>query len=268
MTKALERIEVTTVADYTARINVIDQGENWKAVLSLNETPAYLKLTSEMRHIIAELTAAQLGRALGMPIPKPFLVVVHNNELPKSSRFYGSGLTMAFASQQYGKNPMSCEQLYQKNNHEFEAVLNSWTGLNGAIAFDEYIANDDRHSGNIIYSPEENEIGLIDHARSLTGVHWPLWGLSNPAIAVSNQLIDGITIDSKESAQLRKVCNELMSKCQLIDFTTLDQDEHFQRLGGVTARQEIVEFLTQRVHFTVSLLCQRIGLPEFPAMTH
>lgn len=272
MAAPLERVELVSVAQYIKKEEDGNDAETWRVVLnSADETPAYLKLTDNPHHTLAELVSSQIGRALKLPIPKPYIALVHETDLPESSKYAGTSpnTRYAFACAQFGKNPMNCSRKYNQNNSAFAKILADWQGLNNARSFDEYIANEDRNLGNLIYSPESKEIGLIDHGRSLTGSYWPVWGLSDAQRTVNNNLLANhqtLTINDKE--RLRAICNDLMQKVSKIDIASLDQDGHFQRLGGVAPKQEIVNFLTQRINFTVTLLCQRIGLPELNITTH
>ena len=164
---------------------------------------------------------------------------------------------------------MNCARKYNENNSAFTQILANWEGLNKARCFDEYVANEDRNLGNLIYSPESREIGLIDHGRCLTGSYWPTWGLEDAHRAVNNSLlINHESLNLKDKKLLLDTCNTLMRNSTKIDLQALDQDGHFERLGGVTSKSEIVNFLTQRINFTVTLLCQRIGLPELNMTTH
>ena len=147
-------------------------------------------------------------------------------------------------------------------------VLDRWGLYEATASFDEWIANEDRNLGNLVYSPEENTVALIDHGRALTGTQWRLFGLNNPGICTNNLLLDRVTFTNNQLSRLKAVCNQLMHGCQLIDFETLCPIGELTKIDHSVDRDEIIEFLTKRIHFTVSLLCQRVGIPELIPAIH
>jgi hypothetical protein len=163
---------------------------------------------------------------------------------------------------QAGKRSYSLERALRKPRPYLAAAVNSKFDLAGTIALDELVANDDRHLGNIIYTPGKHEFWLIDHGRSLTGTYWALWGLDDPAIRVGNTLADESAMEWDE-AQRRQIlarAHELVNKCANVCLDELDRDDHFAKIDPATDKQEIINFLRERIHHTVPLLCNRLHL--------
>lgn len=242
-------------------------GETYKAELLDDDGHAvtgYVKLTLDPRKIIAELATAQVGRALGLRVPRPFLALLDTADLrPEfASGFANRGHMVCFASQQAGRRSYSLERALRKPTKSLKLAIDKQFDLAGTIALDELVANDDRHLGNVIYAPGKQEFWLIDHGRALTGTYWALWGLDDPAIEVRNQLADESVADWDE-AQRNKILDrarELVNNCARLCLDELDRDGHFAKIDAATDRQEIIRFLRDRIHHTVPLLCNRLQL--------
>lgn len=269
MVKTIEPIRAFRVAAFGQQTPEGNDSETYKAKLaSTQPITAYVKLCLETRQPIVEIAASQLGRALGLNIPEPFLVFVDTTLLPTASTFFDSGPRWTFASAQYGNMPMSVEHLYRREWSTYKSIMNRWKHYEKTAAFDEWIANEDRNLGNLVYSAEKNTLALIDHGHCLASNYWPE-SLSNPGFTVDNHLVDGYPdMCDAQKMRLRAVCNDLMKDCTLIDFAQFFQSNSFARIETGISRPEIIEFLTQRIHLTVSLLCQRIGMPELILATH
>jgi ribosomal protein S28E/S33 len=94
--KSLEPIELAEVTTLLGRIGEGNDGETYKAELLDGQgrtVTGYVKLTLDPRKIIAELVTAQVARALGLRVPKPFLVLLDTQDLrPEfNSAFAASG---------------------------------------------------------------------------------------------------------------------------------------------------------------------------------
>jgi len=227
---------------------------------------AYVKLTRDPRQLIADLASAQVGRAIGLKIPQPFLVFVDTDLIPDniSCSYKNTGAMLAFGSAEAVEG-MSFARLLKTDNKTAENLFKSWgDGFSSTSIFDEWIANPDRNFGNILFCPATNENWLIDHDQALTGVYWPLWGLDNPTISVTNTLLDAAqtNMDDDDKLTLRKKTQQLMLKCSAIDFNEFDRDKHFCKIDKTIDDIEIREFLEKRIYATVSLICNRIGLTE------
>lgn len=227
---------------------------------------AYLKLYKDHRKIVAELAASQLGRALGLNIPKPFLVIVDPGMIPADqSSFDQTGTLLAFASAQAGKAPVSFNRLINSVSTGIHQLLLDWKGLNSTIAFDEWLANVDRNPGNILFNAEDKSFWLIDHGQALTGSNWPLWGLEDHKVAATNVLLNELLrdapLDTNQKAALRDSANELMLRASQLDFDQLDPDNYFGLLVGEDEKSTISTFAYLRAFVTVELICKKIGMP-------
>lgn len=263
----IEAIQAAHVSSIRGRITEGASGETYSCLLLLPDRSTvggYTKICTDKRHLISELACALLGRAIGLRIPRPFLAVLDSSKIPADSANKDTGQLFCFASQQAGRGSYSLERAIQTPVSE-AALLHD---LSSAAAFDELIANDDRNMGNMIYSPESKDVWMIDHGRALTGPHWALWGLDNPAIAVGNLVADDATASND-----RELCNKalemgrkLVDECVKLEFESMDEGGLFEALDPSISRDEIITFLSQRTLHTVSLLCQRMNIGQEPML--
>ncbi len=262
----LSPIATATVSSY---LSTIQEGKDAEthlvALLTDKPTKAYLKLMDSAYKVIAELVCAVLGRAIGLFIPEPMLILVDASRLPDGSAFKGDGAFWAFASRQVSDDAISIDALIKRR--QAEPMMRRWKDARRVMVFDEWIANEDRHAGNLVYSPEHQDIALIDHGRALVMSQWQLFGPQSPSISVANTLVDGLRLNHTEQLALRSIACDLMAGCQLIDFSTIPWPQ-FARVHPAINPKDVTSFLQQRIHFTVSLLCHRIGIPELPAISH
>ena len=157
--KNLEPIQTAQVVTILGKITEGRDAETYKAELIDQDgrtITGYLKLTDDPRKLIAELAAAQLGRAIGMSVPRPLVAILDTADLRPEFRsaFANKGPMICFASQQTSKRSYSLERGFNEAETQVSSALKSQFDMPAAIAFDELIANDDRNLGNIIFSPE------------------------------------------------------------------------------------------------------------------
>lgn len=270
---SLEPIGQAEVTTILGRISEGNDGETYKAELldaDGKTVTAYVKLSLDPRKIIAELTAAQVGRALGMRIPRPYVVVLDTADIPEEfeSSYSNRGIMVCFASKQAGSRSYSLERAMRRPSDAFSRAFDNKFDLNGTIALDELIANDDRNLGNIIYSPGKQEFWLIDHGRALTGSYWELWGLDDPSKGFKNLLVDNSVAEWDEAFRndVLKHAHTVVNKCAALCLDDLDKDGYFAKIDPGTDRQEIIDFLRERIHHTVPLLCTRLQLGHLSLM--
>jgi HipA-like kinase len=131
-----------------------------------------------------ELVAAVVGIASGLPIPRPFLVLVETGQLPST---HGPLLADETARLAFASQSSPFEQVGQMDRAITLAAVKKWPYLADAICFDELIANGDRHSGNVLFQAPDRFL-IIDHSHAFTGPNWEPDKLL-PEREVRNQLV-------------------------------------------------------------------------------
>lgn len=119
----------------------------------------YVKPNLSVRQVISEVIVAQIGIGMGLPCPQPFLVSVAPHCV---GRPRGRAL-IAFGSEQVGPRGLATpirsrdimlEMLRKLKLSEATAVL------------DEYVANDVRGPGDVVFDPM-GSVWLIDHEAAI-----------------------------------------------------------------------------------------------------
>lgn len=131
-----------------------------------------------LREISTEVTCAALGRCLSLPIPEPVIL------------FDGSG-TAYFGSIDIAY-PSFTQYINNTSDQSVREKLASWPMLQEAAYFDEWIAMDDRHNGNLLYNGDD--FYLIDHESAIPqGLAPDQCGIdyySNQLLQISTNLLD------------------------------------------------------------------------------
>lgn len=128
----------------------------WKAQVRLSDgsvTSAHIKVSNQ-EELLIEAVCALLGRHLGLNVPQPMFIQVPPSPISVSP-------AMAFGMESL--SGMDVRHLVKIDQSITKRLL-QWDGLPETVAFDELLANWDRHGGNIMY--DGKTFHLIDHGRA------------------------------------------------------------------------------------------------------
>ena len=121
--------------------------------------------------LVNEITGYILAKACGLPVPKyAALIPTSNNQFDiKDTSFIPWGFATSALN---GKTPQSLYALGDITGcQKLLDYIASWNNVAKAIAFDDWIANEDRNLGNIIVE-DKNNISLIDHSNIPINLSW------------------------------------------------------------------------------------------------
>ena len=148
----------------------------------------------DLRQLTNELLAATLSKIAGLPTPDAYIAAVRGSDLPLTKApTLPDGNRIVFASRDV-KVPNITFHLRGNTALPPQIVLKDlteWSELGQLYAFDAWIANVDRHPGNLLFG-KKDEIWLIDHGHCLTGPTWQAAGL-DPAAEYRNRLSEWLT---------------------------------------------------------------------------
>ncbi|MEQ8992752.1 MAG: hypothetical protein RLO46_13110 [Pseudomonadales bacterium] len=169
------------VGDLLAAQPYPGDGNVWRAVVHTcgGKTQVMLKLL-DPRRLFIECLCALVGRNMGLPIPKPYLIRITPAALAQLN-LHGS--VMGF-----GSELVSIPSLARsvRSTHEIDLALQEWALLRGAIAFDELIANTDRNATNVLIS-SSREIHLIDHDQAIPEPMDPTMHVRNELLQIATR---------------------------------------------------------------------------------
>lgn len=138
------------VARMVAEIGAADEGihDAWRCLIRFADgasAEAYVK-DIPPRRMVAEIVAATLADHLGLPVAEPVLVVKDNAALLGSVAIAARTFRVAL----------------EANGELALTRLRAWSSLMAACGFDDWIANPDRHMGNLLHDGGK-AFWLIDH---------------------------------------------------------------------------------------------------------
>ncbi|AYY23392.1 hypothetical protein AAHW96_18790 [Klebsiella quasipneumoniae subsp. similipneumoniae] len=194
------------------------------------------------RSISIEITCAALGRALSLPIPEPVLLFDSSNKA-----FFGSVDATYPSFMKYVSN---------SSDQAVSDALASWPLLKKASYFDEWIAMDDRHNGNLLFNGDG--FFLIDHESAIPqGLAPDLFGIDY----YSNQLLQVATyiLDRSNDIAVQMMANEARAwtmSCKSNTLTLLD-GEISETVQG-KEKNQIMSFLSSRIELLGDILYDQI----------
>lgn len=187
----VRQVELGHVAGDLAPLDSGDRGINSSETFigtvdgEFGRKRAYIKVLPS-HQLANELVCATVGLEIGLSIPDPYLLEVTPEDLP-ASRLLREKDALLYA---YGSADANHPSLRRKMDGSCElnyALLAGWRDWKKSATFDQWIANRDRHGGNILMESAES-MWLIDHDHALTGPRWTAQGLL-PEVVVANRVL-------------------------------------------------------------------------------
>ncbi|MCZ0963232.1 HipA family kinase [Paracoccus benzoatiresistens] len=211
-----------------------------------------------------ELLASVLGKALQLPVPDSYLGVVPTDVLPVSKVKLSDGSGhLVFVSADVA-TPNLTQQV--TTHGDFVGLLlieelKKWLNLGALYAFDSWIANTDRHPGNLLIDGPNN-IWLIDHGHAFTGPGWEPGDL-DPVAAYQNKLALWLTARLSASQKSEKVNDAGVFATRIGSVAIPDalQNSLADRLLPTDHAKALKDFLMQRVQHVPRHAKEALGVP-------
>ncbi|MDP2488057.1 hypothetical protein Q8W38_01825 [Vibrio splendidus] len=232
----------------------------WKAPVKTTDSKTefvYLKLLKP-RRLFAEAICAIIGRKIGLPIPEPILVKVPAHLMVElvGEESVDSSIFIGFGSKD-ADYPSLNRVLNVEDNELIWEKLRAHTKSLEAAIFDEWIANSDRHWGNLLYDGGDEFI-FIDHDLAL-----PEQAESNQPIS-KNLLFNFISEELDELSKVRivkKVREELCDNYSTVDIKKCVEICYGPSLLDQDDIDSIVAFLIERIGFLNEIIRKKLN-PE------
>ena len=222
--------------------------------------PLYLRI-GQGQALVAELLCGCLARALQLPAPEVFLVIVPPGRLPRSKLIPRGEGGLYVGTRDIGGR--SFAQMVSDDRDAAAPLLRDWPELGTVAAFDEWLANPDRNAGNLIYVAQS--LHIIDHAEAFGGCFREQYSLDELIAAQLDNLL-GNLMQSFRSERvhdlLEGVHHWLAHTASKVDVKALVQQTGIQHWTAPENRDELIHFITTRLSITHALLCQRLGQPQ------
>lgn len=240
--------------------------ETYRAQIRLSDESTAMAIVKDLdlRQLTNELLASTLARAVGLPTPNVYLTLARPDvisldkapSLPDGNRimFASADVKVPSVVFQYLQDPGSMGSLLSS--------IISWDGLGRCYGYDTWIANIDRHTGNLLFG-NPKEVWLIDHGHSFTGPVWATTDLK-PTNGFRHRLSEWLTpyidaADRKTKADEAAGLESVISKLdidRLIQISMVDQLLPADEIGALR------EFLRDRCSYVAYYTNQALGVPS------
>jgi hypothetical protein len=245
-------IQLATVLPGAVPFKVGNVNETFRGQVLLadgTEREAILKDLDNLQ-LANELLASALLRAVGLPTPDAYLGLVRTGELQVSrAPQLADGNHLVFVSADVKVPNVTFQINREASESARQAVvarIARWSKLGDLYAFDAWIANIDRHPGNLLLSAED-EIWAIDHGHSFTGPAWEPDSLA-PDGEYVNRLQQWVTpsLDAVQQARCVGQVSAISILLQTINVRSARLASLIDRLRSGAHGDAIESFLQER----------------------
>ncbi|PWV66018.1 hypothetical protein C7443_101506 [Plasticicumulans acidivorans] len=271
MTTTLEAIELASIKAVSTRIWLDDCNRPlaspvWKVALATESgrANAFLKLLPA-HQLISEAVCTLLGRAVGLDLPRGFLVEATPDTLPDADWQPGEAARLGFGSED--AEFQSFAFAIHHGSAAIERELMQWQGLAPLAFFDEWVANTDRHFRNLLY--RGGEFIPIDHSHALTGHDWTPERLT-PSATVVNQMLTFATryLSEHQRFQWRRSAADCTAGYHRVPLDELAEYAELERYATPKQTLAVLDFLRRRIFHVPKLAAGKLGLPELDFWPH
>jgi len=265
---AIPPVQVGNVVPVGKLLDKDDRGVN-ETFIGFVDLPsarvrAYIKVMLG-RQLMNELFATTLGRALGLPIPEGCLVRVRPSDLPESTFLAThAGEAIVFASRETSAPDLK-RRMKIEGTPAIAALFSAWKDWAACMTFDEWIANVDRHPGNILFGGP-GDIWLIDHSHCFTGPNWNAPDLV-PSGTWRNQIAENRvpTLTLPERMEAKKSVAALIPALTALDCPSVFAASLAGAFMLPADANAVQTFVSSRVSHVYDILSNRLGIPNLGA---
>jgi hypothetical protein len=240
--------------------------ETYKGVIEVGQATlsAYVKLLPD-RQLVNELFASVLGRLAQLPVPRGFLVQVQRADYPTSALLQAQGVQTMPA---FAVETISYQSLMRRVDLQSiparMRLFREWPNWYAAASFDDWIANADRHPGNLLVGAK-GEVWLIDHSHCFMGDKWVAPQL-DPNAVTGNQLCAAMSawLTPAEKALALQQCHASVQRFSSIDAQRAANLALLVNLLNATDLGALTSFVTTRAPTIATRLSASLGVPYLP----
>ena len=215
------------------------------------------------KELANELIAFVLARELDLPIPTAFVAQVRPEDLQLSKApLTKDGRRLVFASTDV-RSPSIAFRFKTDvvGQARLLGAITAWAPLGRLYGFDAWIANVDRHAGNLLFSAGA-EAWLIDHGWAFTGPNWSPSSLI-PSAEYRHRLGEWLTPHLTDAGKdsRAKQAGILESDLAAFDIDAAISASRAASFLTSTEMQSVRGFLEARVSEVTRLASKALGVP-------
>ncbi|RVO57772.1 HipA family kinase [Sinorhizobium meliloti] len=215
-----------------------------------------------LRELANEAMIAAVASALKLPVPDAYLAFVPSGQMSVVHAPSIDGGNVMFAS--CDVDAPSVATIAKRGNFTAAVVRRIVDhlikkDLVGLYEFDTWIANIDRHLGNLLLSGS-GDFWMIDHGQCFSGPNWrrsdldPSAAFANRLAALTVPLLTSEEVD-KLTAAIGRVCDAV----QQVDLRTTGESSYVPRLLDSEDFEALLVFLQERLASAPRLTAQHLG---------
>jgi hypothetical protein len=231
-------------------IGIPNLGDTYRGqiLISPNEVRTAIIKDIPLRELANEVVTAALGSALLLPVPQAYIALAAPGDLATSKAPKLGTSSLLFASTDVSSPSVAQIVVgldpYAALRRVADTLLKSGR-LGSFYGFDAWLANIDRHIGNVLLGPQ---VYLIDHGRCYTGATWKATDLVASTI-FRHRLKEWLT-PLLQDAELKKLAVDaaaLTTELSKVDIEAIGRANHAAALLGDADFKSLVTFLEDRI---------------------
>ncbi|MEE8609666.1 MAG: HipA family kinase [Sphingomonas aquatilis] len=215
------------------------------------------------KEMVNELISFVLARQLLLPIPDLLLAQAAPSDLPATKgALTRDGRRLVLASVDVSVPSITFRYTEDvPGRARLLAAVTAWPPLGRLYGFDAWVANTDRHAGNLLFGSGA-EAWLIDHGYAFTGPAWESSALDPLAMyrhRLGEWLTAFLTVDGREMRA--RQAGALEADLRLIDIESAMRAAHADRFLDSADVAALSGFLSTRVNEVARLASSALGTP-------
>lgn len=218
------------------------------------------------RELANEVLGTAVGTYLGLPVPKAYIAACddatlktkHAPRIGKSSFVFASA---DVSTPSVAQIVLPGEPGVQDRLRILVNELQKAPKLGEFYAFDVWLANIDRHIGNLLFGAASSSIWLIDHGRCLSGPTWSAASLVADA-DFKNRLKDWLTpgMSSARRSECATEADSLIGRLGSVEVRRVCEDNMVASLLPAGDLDALVTFLGDRIPHVKTKTADALGL--------
>lgn len=258
-------IEILSQASFKSVLGRPSEGQMAVTLLCLIDWPdgvqrqSYVKIFTceESIGVFNEVLGYLLTKSSDLPVAPKAGILILPDGIIESIDFAISPIAFV-TSKITGQSPSSYYSIGDMIKFEsLRKILDDWESLHKTIAFDEWVANQDRNLGNLIID-SNSQVTLIDHSNMPVDLAWSPEDLSitiNPVNKLERVFRSIPTLPQKMD-----IIRGANGQTEALDIVLAEVIYWCDQLLNPQARDSLLVFLKQRAIFSNERLSRRLGV--------